>query len=187
MSLELLLGPRRYVSSDTEVRPSPGKGRGLFAKTMITAGTKITQEPPILEEDPKTATAVKIYESFLTMTKSNQEEFLKLKHANNDDPDNYMKGIIRELAPLGRTTKYKLNEAKRVVAIFRGNLFKIDVANASARDMLFVKSSIINRAYHSSEKPLLYIPDTDEARFLLSKCITPLGLSDFVRQSTCNS
>lgn len=64
-----------------EIKPSPGKGLGVFATEHIPGGTEILVEGPIFAlEEP---TAIRIYRKFIFLPPALQQEYLSLTMSDN--------------------------------------------------------------------------------------------------------
>lgn len=85
-----------------EVRPSPGKGQGTFAKTDISKGTRILAEQGLLGLYGIPATFRDVIQAFERLSKPKQEEYLTLHAFTNKDASHAKMedGTVIKLSPL---------------------------------------------------------------------------------------
>jgi hypothetical protein len=133
------------VSPDLEVRPSPGKGRGLFAKTKIPAGTRIIAEKAVIHLPNTDSSSLAIYDYYLTLPQATKDEYLQLAYANTSPPANYAYEIWKALRDSNRKEDI-VQEASTVAAIFQNNAFGNDGKEQLSYEDLYLKISLLNNS-----------------------------------------
>ncbi|EED12492.1 SET domain containing protein [Talaromyces stipitatus ATCC 10500] len=100
-----------------EVRESPGKGLGVFAKDNIPRGTRILAESSLLKVENDNPDAKKILQAFEDLTPSQQSSYLEL-HRYTFDSD---KQILE--AQMGQTWDEMAEMHRKVLNIYTANSF----------------------------------------------------------------
>jgi hypothetical protein len=103
-----------------KIRPSAGKGLGIFATASILRGHRIIREKPLMTAPllPDVLSSWGIHDRFSRLDTADQERYLQL-HASQAITDLVLPSIPRILPPSFR------DHTARVVSIFRTNAFRL--------------------------------------------------------------
>lgn len=82
-----------------EIRPSPGKGLGVFATENIKAGTRIMAESPLLIVDHEHYLKQEIEAEFEKLSEENKKRYFELSSNHGQDPTAWPRRGIHEDAP----------------------------------------------------------------------------------------
>jgi hypothetical protein len=148
-----------FISPDIEVRPSPGKGRGYFAKKAIAAGTKLISETPVLSFPvPPSPSSLSIYRSYENLDEATRNQISQLSWASNKAPPTYFLNLLEEIADEEGEYETNAAEACNVAAIFHNNAFGGAPNDGKSVTELYLNVSKINHSclpntlFHSNPK-----------------------------------
>lgn len=149
------------MSHYCEVRPSPGKGKGIFAKREIPAGTRIMKEimffcaqnplghnreyddPPTMRVSP-----FRIYKLYRELTAQSQKEYRGLSYTSLPDLDEVKESMKEDNGVIAQDTLPRMDFklACKTAAIFQENALPL---RNPGNPVLAVFDEMVSRINHS--------------------------------------